>query len=144
MFSPVSLYRFSNKLWRLGIPILPKATSYLIRLVYGCWLPYSLKSGKGLVVGYGGLGVVIHGESVIGENVHIDQGVTIGGNGILKGTPRIGNNVTLGAGSKVLGPIVIGDNVIVGANAVVVKDVPENSVVAGVPAKIIRNILDDK
>ena len=74
----------------------------------------------------------------LGKNCRINQQVTIGsaeGSGI----PKIGNNVRICAGAKVLGNITIGDDVIVGANAVVVKDVPSHSIVAGVPAKIIKN-----
>lgn len=95
--------------------------------------------GKGTKFGYGGIAVVIHARAVIGNNCIIGQCVTIGGKSKHKNVPRIGNNVQISIGAKILGPITIGDNVIVGANAVVVKDVPANCIVAGVPAKIIRN-----
>ena len=84
----------------------------------------------------------MHGFSTIiyctkmGTNCIVNQQVTIGWND--GGAPTIGNNVWVGADAKVLGPIFIGNDVIIGANAVVVKDVPSHSIVAGVPAKIIK------
>lgn len=73
----------------------------------------------------------------IGRNLWVNQGVTIGYTNATD-CPTIGNNVTIGAGAKVLGNVIVGDNAIIGANAVVVKDVPANAVVGGVPAKIIK------
>lgn len=80
-------------------------------------------------------------DATIGKDCWINQQVTIGYKDE-GGTPTIGNNVQICAGAKVLGDIKVGNNVIVGANAVVVKDVPDNCVVGGVPAKIIRRIED--
>ena len=90
-------------------------------------------------MGYGGLAIVIHGRSQIGDNVLISQCVTIGGRSKIKSVPVIGNNVLIGAGAKILGDVVIGDNCVIGANSVVIKDVPSNCVVAGVPGKIIKS-----
>lgn len=92
---------------------------------------------------WGGL-IIQHGFSTIinakkiGENCHIYQQVTIGFNGTEQ--PVIGNNVRICCGAKVIGGVNIGNNVVIGANAVVVKDVPDNVVVAGVPAKIIKKL----
>lgn len=89
--------------------------------------------------------IVIVGESVIGKNLTILQGVTIG-RGFSKknyGCPKIGNNVIIFTGAKIFGDITIGDNVIIGANAVVSSDIPSNSVVAGNPAKVVSNNIDD-
>ncbi len=83
--------------------------------------------------------MVVHARAVIGKNCMIGQCVTIGGKSGQYEVPVIGDNVEINAGARVLGPIHIGDNVIIGANAVVVKDVPSNCVVAGVPAKIIKS-----
>lgn len=80
---------------------------------------------------------VINEKAVIGNNVQIDQYVTIGGR-VGAGSPVIGNNVRIGAGAKVLGPITVGENSLIGANAVVIKDVPPNVTVVGIPAKIVR------
>ena len=91
--------------------------------------------GSGLFIQHG-VSTVIAAKSV-GDNCWINQQVTIGHNGI-GNSPIIGNNVVIRAGAKVIGNIKIGDNVVVGANAVVVKDIPPNCVVVGVPAYIIK------
>lgn len=135
--NPIFLQRVSYLLRR--IPLLPLIITYFIRFVFGPYLPYKLKLGKGFQIGYGGIGIVIHERTIIGDNVHIDQNVTIGGTSKKYDVPRIGNNVYIGAGAVVLGPIIIGDNVVIGANAVVVKDIPNGSLVVGVPAKIIKS-----
>lgn len=83
-----------------------------------------------------GFATIIAAKS-IGENLWINQCVTIGYSNSTD-CPTIGNNVRIGAGAKVIGNVCVGDNVIIGANAVVVKDVPDNAVVVGVPAKIIK------
>lgn len=88
--------------------------------------------------GYGGIGVVIHSDCTIGENCVIGQHVTVGGDSRFPGVPVIGNNLHISHGSVVSGGISIGSNVIIGANSVVNKPVPDNAIVAGVPAKIIR------
>lgn len=90
---------------------------------------------------YGGIGVVIHARAVIGENCVLGQNITIGGKSGWYEVPIFGDNVHVSAGARILGPVRIGNNVIIGANAVVVKDVPDNCIVAGVPAKIIRDNL---
>jgi serine O-acetyltransferase len=94
---------------------------------------------RGVTFAYGGIGVVIHARAVVGRNCIIGQGVTIGGKSGWYEVPVIGDNVEISAGARIIGPIRIGNNVIIGANAVVVKDVPDNCVVAGVPARIIEN-----
>lgn len=98
------------------------------------------KIGSGLRLCHGN-SIVCIAES-IGENVDIYQQTTIGFS--KNGFPKIGNNVIIYAGAKVLGNIKIGNNVIIGANAVVKNDIPDNSVVAGVPAKIIKYNLENK
>ena len=85
------------------------------------------------------MGVVIHSKSGIGECCTIGQQVTIGGgNSKYPGLPKIGNNVYIAKGAIVFGGITVGNNVTIGANAVVNKPIPDNAVVAGVPAEIIR------
>lgn len=91
--------------------------------------------GPGLVIQHG-FATIISAES-IGQNCKIYQQVTIGYNHKLE-APKIGDNVEICCGAKVIGGVVIGNNVIVGANAVVLTDVPDNSIVAGIPAKVIK------
>jgi serine O-acetyltransferase len=107
-------------------------------VLFNSSLPASCTIGKGTVLAYGGIGIVIHARTVIGRNCMISQNITIGGKSGWYEVPVIGDNVHISAGARILGPIQIGNNVIIGANAVVVKDVPNNCIVAGVPAKIIK------
>ena len=136
--SPVKLQKVANYLSLQGVPLVPNLITYIIRAMFSCYLPHGLKVGKNLVLGYGGLGVVIHANSIIGNGCHIDQGVTIGGTSKKKDVPILGDDVYVGAGAKILGPIKIGSNVVIGANAVVLNDIPDNCVAVGVPAKIIK------
>ena len=94
--------------------------------------------GEGLFIDHGH-GVVIGETAILGDNVTLYQGVTLGGTGKEQGKrhPTIGNNVLIGAGAKILGSFTIGDNCKIGAGSVVLKDVPYNSTVVGVPGRII-------
>lgn len=139
LFNPYSYYRLSNYLYQKGIPVIPKAITYLLRLVFSCYIPASANIGKGLILGYGGLSVVLHDRCVIGKHCHIDQSVTIGGTSKKVDVPVLGDFVYVGAGAKILGPVKIGNNVVIGANAVVIQDIPDNSLAVGVPARVIRN-----
>ncbi|NKI26849.1 serine acetyltransferase [Arenibacter sp. 6A1] len=146
MINAYKLYQFSNFLYKKKIPFLPKIIKLLIFLIYNSSIPYQASIGKGTTFGYGGIAVVIHKRAVIGDNCIIGTSVTIGGkSGHLK-VPIIGDNVYIATGAKVLGPIKIGNNVIIGANSVVIKDVPDFAVVAGIPARIIKinSVIDEK
>lgn len=105
---------------------------------YGIELSRGTKVGEGLYIGHFG-GIIISPGAVIGRNCNISQGITIGiaGKGKNRGIPIIGEGVYIGAGAKLIGKIHVGNNVAIGANAVVTKDVLDNAVVGGVPAKII-------
>ena len=83
-------------------------------------------------------GIIVSGDAAFGDDVVIRNGVTIGllRTGV-RGSPRIGNRVDIGAGAKILGPITVGDDTTIGANAVVLQDVPPNSIAIGIPARII-------
>lgn len=140
----IKIYRIANKLYKKNVPILPKILYRLIYLINNCHVHYSTEIGKNTVIAYGGIGVIIHKDAIIGQNCVIESNVTIGGRSNIKTLPIIGDNVFIGTGAKVLGNIRVGNNSIIGANAVVIKDVPENSIVAGVPAKIIRTNIDLK
>lgn len=104
----------------------------------GIQIPYSTQIGPGLYLGHFG-SIVINGAAIIGKNVNVSTGVVIGqaNRGNMKGTPIIGDEVYIAPGAKIIGAVRIGNNVAIGANAVVTKDVPDNAVVAGIPAKII-------
>ena len=95
--------------------------------------------GKGLKILHGGLGVVINGHTVAGKNLLLTGGNCIGGREHLEyGDLVLGDDVSLGANAIVLGPIIIGNHVRIGAGAVVIEDASDNSVLVGVPAKMIR------
>lgn len=131
-------YHIANWLYRHHIPLFPKLIYYFQRVCCRSSIPASCVIGGGTKLAYGGIGVVIHARAIIGNNCMIGQGVTIGGKSGWYEVPVIGDNVEINAGARVLGPVRIGNNVIIGANAVVVKDVPDNCIVAGIPAKIIK------
>ena len=133
----IIMYRITHSLLRLKIPFLPRCMSQFTKFITG--IHPGAKIGKGLFIDHG-MGVVIGETSVIGDNVTLFQGVSLGGTGKEKGKrhPNIGNNVVVGTGAKVLGNITVGDNSYVGANAVVIKDVPLNSTVVGVPGRITK------
>jgi len=97
--------------------------------------------------GYGGIGIVIHKDCVLGGNVTIGSNVTLGGgkkvvdeDGKERPVPRVQDAVYIATGAKILGGITIGNHSIIGANSVITKDVPPHSVVAGIPGKIINTI----
>ncbi|MHA2364812.1 MAG: serine O-acetyltransferase [Candidatus Hodarchaeales archaeon] len=135
----ILLYRIAHLLWVLGIPFLPRYLSGIAQQLTNIDIHPGAKIGKNIFIDHG-IGVVIGETTEIGDNVTIYQGVTLGGTTLNRGEkrhPTLGNNVVIGAGAKILGPINIGNDVKVGANSVVTKEVPDNSVVVGVPGKII-------
>lgn len=135
------LYRLSHWLWRHKVPLIPQLIYYFNREMFRCSIPATCSLGGGTKLAYGGLAVIVHARSRIGKNCIIGSCVTIGGKSGWYEVPVIGDNVDIATGAKILGPIRVGNNVIIGANAVVTKDVPDNCIVAGIPAKIIkRNI----
>jgi serine O-acetyltransferase len=136
----ISLYRVARWLYLHKIPILPKIIYYLIFLIFNSSVPYTASIGKESRFAYGGIGCVINKRSKIGERVLIGQNTTIGRSLNPDDYPSIGNDVYISAGARIIGNIHVGNNVIIGANAVVNKDIEDNSIVAGVPAKVIRTI----
>jgi len=135
----VMMYRVAHRLSSWKIPFLPRFYSQLARHITGIEIHPGAIIGKRLFIDHG-MGVVIGETAVVGDDVLLYQGVTLGGTGKEKGKrhPNIGNNVVIGAGAKILGNITVGDNTYIGANAVVLKDVPPNSTVVGVPGRITK------
>ena len=138
-FHAVLAYRIAHGLRRIRIPFLPKLISMLARALTGIEIHPGAVIGRGLFIDHG-MGTVIGETAVIGDNVTVFQGVTLGGTGKEKGKrhPTLGNNVVVGAGAKILGNIAIGDNVMIGANAVVLKPIPPDSTVVGVPGRVAK------
>ncbi len=140
----IRFYRFNNWLYRHHVPVIPRIIWILQYLFFNSSVPASCKIGKGTKFGYGGIAVVMHARTVIGNNCMIGPSVTIGGKSGWYEVPSIGNNVHIHSGAKIIGPVRIGDNVEIGANSVVLKDVPSDCVVAGIPARILRgNMTED-
>ena len=132
-------YRTAHFFYRIKLFFLARFISQLARWATGIEIHPGAKIGKGLFIDHG-MGVVVGETAIIGDNVLLYQGVTLGGTGMEHGKrhPTIGNNVVIGGGAKVLGNITVGDNSYIGANAVVIKDVPANSTVVGVPGRITK------
>jgi serine O-acetyltransferase len=138
-FHAVFFHRINHTLWNAGVPFFPRFLSQLAKIVTGIEIHPGAKIGRGFFIDHG-MGVVIGETAEIGENVLLYQGVTLGGTGKEKGKrhPTLGNNIVVGAGTKILGAITIGDNVKIGANSVVLHSVPKNSIVVGVPGRVIK------
>lgn len=131
-------YTHGNRLFKYTIH--PIARLFFDHYTYkmGISIPFTTDIGSGFYIGHFG-GIVVNWRSVIGKNCNISHGVTLGqaNRGNRKGYPTLGDNVYLGPGSKIIGAVKIGNNVAVGANCVVTKNIPDNSVVVGIPGKII-------
>lgn len=135
-FGVMDLYRISRAAHLEGFTDGAYCIQTFIFNKYNCRVPFLAKIGEGTRLGIGGIGTVIHPDSVIGKDCVIAQNVTLGGRVRGNGTPVIGNNVFIAPGAKCFGGK-IGNNVVVGANSVVLDEIPDNCVVAGVPARII-------
>lgn len=132
------VHRVCHRLWQKDFRLLARAGAGMARWATGVEIHPAAIIGQGVFIDHAS-GVVIGETAEVGEDVTIYQGVTLGGTSLnrVKRHPTVGDRVTIGAGAKVLGPITIGDDSRIGANAVVVKSVPANSVVVGVPGQII-------
>ncbi|MGH7351740.1 MAG: serine O-acetyltransferase [Candidatus Methylomirabilales bacterium] len=134
----VWLHRSAHWFWNRGLRLIGRFISHLNRFLTGIEIHPAARLGPGLFIDHG-MGVVIGETSEVGENVTIYQGVTLGGTSLerKKRHPTIGNNVIIGSGAKILGPFMVGDNSKIGSGSVVVKEVPPDSVVVGVPGRVI-------
>jgi serine O-acetyltransferase len=142
-FWAMIVYRFGRWRYRVRPAIVRKLFSLiyhilfkLVQVITGIEIPCEVDVGRNFVIDHFG-GIIISGYAKFGDNCRVRNGVVIGIRRVdEKSAPIIGNNVDIGAGAKVIGPIRIGDNVLIGANAVVICNVPDDSVAVGVPAVI--------
>ena len=142
----VFFHQISNFFYKAGFDLIARIISQTIRFFTGIEIHPGAKIGKNLFIDHG-MGVVIGETSEIGDNVTIYHNVTLGGSSPSidserqrheKRHPTIGNDVVIGSGAQIIGPIKVGNNARVAANAVVVKDVPENATMVGIPAKAVK------
>jgi serine O-acetyltransferase len=133
----LALHRLGNRFWRAGWLSTARFVSHVARFFTGIEIHPAARLGRGLFIDHG-MGIVIGETAEVGENVSLLQGVTLGGTSTRreKRHPTLQDNVTVGAGAKIIGAITIGENSRVGAGSVVVRDVPPNAVVVGVPGRV--------
>lgn len=134
----ILFHRFAHWLYVLGLPFIPRLISHIARFLTGIEIHPGAQIGRGVFIDHG-MGVVIGETAIIGDYVLIYQGVTLGGTGKESGKrhPTLGENVVVGAGAKVLGNLLIGNNVRIGAGSVVLRDVPSDCTVVGIPGRIV-------
>ena len=142
-FHAILLHRLSHRLYRGRFMLLARIVSQASRALTGIEIHPGAQIGRRFFIDHG-MGVVIGETTEIGDDVILYQGVTLGGTGKERGKrhPTIGNNVVIGTGAKILGNITIGHNTKVGAGSVVIRSVPDNSTVVGVPGRVVRARVD--
>lgn len=129
----MKIYRKERWCYLHNLKLLSRILYRINFIFFGCSIPPTTKIGENVIFPHS-TGIIIHQNSVIGDNTKIYQNVTIGNaNG-----PRIGKDCIVGTGACILGDIIIGDNCKIGANAVVLKDLPTGSTAVGVPAQIVK------
>ena len=133
--------RNSHKIGIFSRILLPLLTicQKIVEITTGIDIPFNAQIGRGLYIGHFGQ-IILSTRTVMGEFCNLSQGVTIGqaGRGLEQYTPIIGDRVYIGPGAKIFGKVLIGNDVAIGANAVVTKDLPDNAVAVGIPAKILN------
>lgn len=134
-------HRIAHFFYKIKLKFIARMISQIGRFFTGIEIHPGAQIGKRLFIDHG-MGVVIGETSIVGNDCTMYQGVTLGGTGKDKGKrhPTIGNNVLVGSGAKILGPINVGNNVKVGANSVLLKDVPNNNTVVGIPGKVLEKL----
>ena len=140
-FQALLAHRVAHRLWKMRLRLVGRLVSQVARWVTGVEIHPGASIGYGFFIDHG-MGVVIGETAEIGDYVTLFQGVTLGGTGKEKGKrhPTLGSHVVVGSGAKVLGNIRIGDSVKIGANSVVLRSVPSNSTVIGIPGRIVKSI----
>jgi len=137
-FHAMLFYRLSHWLWVNQFHLLGRFISHLGRFFTGIEIHPGAKIGRSFFIDHG-MGVVIGETAEIGDNCTLYHGVTLGGTSWAKEKrhPTLGDNVIVGSGAKILGPFTVGDNSKVGSNSVVVKEVPPNATVVGIPGRVV-------
>ena len=142
----VFFHQISNFFYKAGFDLIARIISQTVRFFTGIEIHPGAKLGKNLFIDHG-MGVVIGETSEVGDNVTIYHAVTLGGSSPSidsekqrheKRHPTIGHDVVIGSGAQIIGPVKVGNNSRIAANAVVVKDVPENATMVGIPAKAVK------
>jgi serine acetyltransferase len=145
-FRAVAVQRFG--VWRMQVQpkglrapfsLVYRAMYRHVRNVYGIDLPYTVQLGRRVVIEHQS-GIIIHGDSIIGDDCILRQGVTLGNRSLERPleAPKLGQRVNVGAGAKILGSVQIGDNANIGANAVVLHDIPVGQTAVGIPARLLK------
>jgi serine O-acetyltransferase len=134
----LAFHRLAHRLWRRGWVVAARVVSHVSRFVTGIEIHPGARIGSGVFIDHG-MGVVIGETAEVGDDVTLYQGVTLGGTSLKreKRHPTVERNVVVGTGAAVMGAITVGEGTRIGAGSVVVTDVPPNSVVVGVPGKVI-------
>jgi serine O-acetyltransferase len=137
-FHAVTAHRFIHALNGLGVPLLPRFLSNLVRAATGIEIHPAARIGRRFFIDHG-MGVLIGETAEIGDDVTLYKGVTLGGTSLGRGKrhPTIGNDVVIGTNASILGAITVGDGARVGAGSVVVRDVPPRATVVGIPGRIV-------
>lgn len=140
-FHAVMAHRIAHWLWNKKFYLSARILAQFSRFMTGIEIHPGAKIGRRIFIDHG-MGVVIGETAEVGDDVTIYHGVTLGGTSLKKEKrhPTIGNNVVIGTGAKILGPFRVGDRVRVGANSVVIKEVPDDATVVGVPGKIVGGL----
>jgi serine O-acetyltransferase len=137
-FHAITAHRALHAMHNAGVPVLPRFLAHIVRFATGIEIHPGATIGDGFFIDHG-MGVVIGATTIIGRDVTLYQGVTLGGTSLKPGKrhPTLLDGVVVGVGAAVLGDILIGENAHVGAGSVVVKDVPANATVVGIPGRIV-------
>ena len=141
-FRAILLYRIGNWFRKKRMRFFGAIIERIMHHSCHCWISTMAEIGPGFLIAHVG-GLVVGGTTKIGNNCDVRQNVTFGGNFSKRDEegrtqPVIGDNVSIGAGAVIIGPVKIGSNCVVGANTVVTRDVPEKSIVFGVPVQVVK------
>jgi serine O-acetyltransferase len=137
-FHALTFYRITHWLWQRGFPHLARWLSHVARFLTGIEIHPGATIGQKVFIDHG-MGVVVGETAIVGDGCTIYQGVTLGGTSLqrVKRHPTLGRNVVVGSNASVIGAITLGDNARVGSGSVVVRDVPANATVVGIPAHVV-------